>query len=157
MQRRQSLLPHSPFLFSLIEIWKTNGSPAVAPTALSSIPHHPDHLPFLRQLFTALVPLIRESLYRNAEKASEVAELLPSGFHPDLGKLLGKQISKQIPAWRQSALQNQISPPRLLDVDWRVDMQTSSNLLARMAVPTVFVEMKVHPLPSFPWYLLPMG
>lgn len=97
----------------------------------------------LPQLFDALVLLIRECLYQNTEKTAEVLGLLPQDFHPDLGKLLGKQISKQIPAWRQSALLSQVSPPKLIDVDWRVDMQTSSNLLARMAVPTVFVEMKV--------------
>lgn len=95
------------------------------------------------QLFEALLPLVRESVYLNLERAADVQELFPPGFHADLGKLLGRLVSKLVPGWRQSALVNQVSPPKLVDVDWRVDLQTSSNLLARMSVPSVLVEMKV--------------
>jgi hypothetical protein len=36
-----------------------------------------------------------------------------------------------------------ISLPRLLDVDWRVDVKTSANTVSRMAAPTALVQLKV--------------
>ena len=39
-----------------------------------------------------------------------------------------------------------VSLPRLVDLDWRVDIRTSSDSISRMAVPTCLLQMKVHPL-----------
>ena len=36
-----------------------------------------------------------------------------------------------------------VSLPRLVDFDWRVDVKTSSDSMARMAQPTCLVQMKV--------------
>ncbi len=44
--------------------------------------------------------------------------------------------------------QPQVSGPRLLDMDWRVDIKTSSDSLARMAVPTCLLELKVQDMPK---------
>ena len=38
----------------------------------------------------------------------------------------------------------QISLPRLVDVDWRVDVKTSANTVSRMATPTALVQMQVR-------------
>ena len=34
---------------------------------------------------------------------------------------------------------------RLIDVDWRVDLKTSSEEVSNMSVPTVIVKLKVQP------------
>lgn len=39
-----------------------------------------------------------------------------------------------------------VSLPRLVDLDWRVDIKTSSDSISRMAVPTCLLRMKVRPL-----------
>lgn len=36
-----------------------------------------------------------------------------------------------------------VSLPHLVDFDWRVDVKTSSDSVARMAQPTCLVQMKV--------------
>uniref|UniRef100_UPI000E20C8A0 COMM domain-containing protein 9 n=1 Tax=Homo sapiens TaxID=9606 RepID=UPI000E20C8A0 len=43
---------------------------------------------------------------------------------------------------------NQISLPRLVDLDWRVDIKTSSDSISRMAVPTCLLQMKIQEDPS---------
>jgi hypothetical protein len=61
-----------------------------------------------------------------------------------LKKGLAKIMAAHAAEWRESALATLVSPPKLVDFDWRVDTKTSSNHLSRMAVPTVFVEMRVR-------------
>ena len=36
-----------------------------------------------------------------------------------------------------------VSLPRMVDFDWRVDIKTSSDSIARMSVPTCILQMKV--------------
>lgn len=36
-----------------------------------------------------------------------------------------------------------VSLPRLVDMDWRVDIKTSSDSIVRMAVPTCLLQLKV--------------
>lgn len=43
-----------------------------------------------------------------------------------------------------------VSLPRLVDLDWRVDIKTSSDSISRMAVPTCLLQMKVRPLSCSP-------
>jgi hypothetical protein len=68
-------------------------------------------------------------------------QLFPSGFHEQLGALLCKIISTHRVEWRQSAIVRQPSLPRLLDVDWRVDVKTASDTASQMSVPTVLLRM----------------
>jgi hypothetical protein len=42
----------------------------------------------------------------------------------------------------------QVSAPKLIDFDWRVDVKTSSNIMSRMAVPTVIVDMALQRAPE---------
>ncbi|XP_059787377.1 COMM domain-containing protein 9 isoform X1 [Balaenoptera ricei] len=37
-----------------------------------------------------------------------------------------------------------VSLPRLVDLDWRVDIRTSSDSISRMAVPTCLLQMKIQ-------------
>uniref|UniRef100_A0A8C5K478 COMM domain-containing protein n=1 Tax=Jaculus jaculus TaxID=51337 RepID=A0A8C5K478_JACJA len=41
-----------------------------------------------------------------------------------------------------------VSLPRLVDLDWRVDIKTSSDSISRMAVPTCLLQMKIQEDPS---------
>lgn len=47
-------------------------------------------------------------------------------------------------AWRNEAQASQISLPRLVDMDWRVDIKTSSDTINRMAVPTCLLQLKIQ-------------
>uniref|UniRef100_UPI00109FA545 COMM domain-containing protein 9-like n=1 Tax=Podarcis muralis TaxID=64176 RepID=UPI00109FA545 len=37
-----------------------------------------------------------------------------------------------------------VSLPRLVDLDWRVDIKTSSDSISRMAVPTCLLQLKIQ-------------
>lgn len=41
-------------------------------------------------------------------------------------------------------MESRVSLPRLVDVDWRVDVKTSAEAVSRMAVPTLLVDMQVR-------------
>lgn len=54
-----------------------------------------------------------------------------------------KVISRYIEQWRQASVQQQVTLPKLLEFDWRVDIKASSDTLSQMSVPSVLVGMKV--------------
>ncbi|EFA83064.1 hypothetical protein PPL_03852 [Heterostelium album PN500] len=39
---------------------------------------------------------------------------------------------------------NGVSLPRMVDLDWRMDVKTSSDVMSRMAVPTVLFKLEVE-------------
>jgi hypothetical protein len=41
-----------------------------------------------------------------------------------------------------------VSLPQLKDFDWRIDIKTSADTVARMSVPTAMVQMKVQDVPQ---------
>jgi len=53
-----------------------------------------------------------------------------------------------LPAWRRETIQSHtISLPKLVDVDWRIDVKTASER-ARMSAPTVLVQLHVDQPPA---------
>ncbi|XP_006642502.2 COMM domain-containing protein 9 [Lepisosteus oculatus] len=101
-----------------------------------------------QQLLRALHTLSRHVVLHGLASPEQILGVFPDGFHPSLKNLLTKILLEQSPSWRSEALSNQIALPRLVDVDWRVDVKTASDTLNRMAVPTCLVQMKVQDDPS---------
>ncbi|KFQ39212.1 COMM domain-containing protein 9, partial [Mesitornis unicolor] len=100
-------------------------------------------LPFL-QLVSALHNLTRHVVYHSLMTAEEILSLFPENFHQNLKNLLTKIILENISSWRNEAQASQISLPRLVDMDWRVDIKTSSDSISRMAVPTCLLQLKIQ-------------
>ncbi|XP_022363229.1 COMM domain-containing protein 9 isoform X1 [Enhydra lutris kenyoni] len=100
------------------------------------------------QLLQALHRLTRLVVFRDLSSAEAILALFPENFHQNLKNLLTKIILEHISAWRTEAQANQISLPRLVDLDWRVDIKTSSDSISRMAVPTCLLQMKIQEDPS---------
>nr|KAF6324305.1 COMM domain containing 9 [Myotis myotis] len=67
----------------------------------------------------------------------------PANFHQNLKNLLTKIILENISTWRAEAQADLISLPRLVDLDWRVDIKTASDSISRMVVPTCLLQMKI--------------
>uniref|UniRef100_A0A8C2RSM8 COMM domain-containing protein n=1 Tax=Capra hircus TaxID=9925 RepID=A0A8C2RSM8_CAPHI len=95
------------------------------------------------QLLQALHRLTRLAVFHDLSSAEAILALFPENFHQNLKNLLTKIILEHISAWRAEAQASQISLPRLVDLDWRVDIKTSSDSISRMAVPTCLLQMKV--------------
>ncbi|NWI79333.1 COMD9 protein, partial [Dryoscopus gambensis] len=96
------------------------------------------------QLVSALHNLTRHVVYRGLTSAEDILCLFPENFHQNLKNLLTKIILENISAWRNEAQASQISLPRLVDMDWRVDIKTSSDSIVRMAVPTCLLQLKIQ-------------
>ncbi|XP_047631932.1 COMM domain-containing protein 9 isoform X1 [Phacochoerus africanus] len=104
--------------------------------------------PSLLQLLQALHRLTRVAVFRDLSSAEAILALFPENFHQNLKNLLTKIILEHVSTWRAEAQANQISLPRLVDLDWRVDIKTSSDSISRLAVPTCLLQMKIQEDPS---------
>ncbi|XP_055137889.1 COMM domain-containing protein 9 isoform X2 [Symphalangus syndactylus] len=100
------------------------------------------------ELLQALHCLTRLVAFRDLSSAEAILALFPENFHQNLKNLLTKIILEHVSTWRTEAQANQISLPRLVDLDWRVDIKTSSDSISRMAVPTCLLQMKIQEDPS---------
>ncbi|XP_032895131.1 COMM domain-containing protein 9 [Amblyraja radiata] len=97
-----------------------------------------------QQLICSLHCFTRQVVFQGLTSAEEIFPLFPDNFHQNLKNLLTKIILENVASWRSEALANQISLPRLIDMDWRVDIKTSSDTINRMAVPTCLLQMKIQ-------------
>uniref|UniRef100_A0AAA9SC08 COMM domain containing 9 n=1 Tax=Bos taurus TaxID=9913 RepID=A0AAA9SC08_BOVIN len=97
------------------------------------------------QLLQALHRLTRLAVFRDLSSAEAILALFPENFHQNLKNLLTKIILEHVA--ERSCIPT-VSLPRLVDLDWRVDIKTSSDSISRMAVPTCLLQMKIQEDPS---------
>ena len=103
------------------------------------------------QLLLATRDIVKTALRVSASVSTkaDVAEVLaPFGLDGQLLGLVGKIVLRRLPAWREAAMQQRVSLPKFVGVDWRVDVQSASEHLSRMSVPTVMVKLQVQEQPS---------
>ncbi|KAM8939014.1 COMM domain-containing protein 9 isoform 1-T1 [Pelodytes ibericus] len=96
------------------------------------------------QVVQSFHALTRNVVYKGLASADEIISLFPENFHQNLKNLLTKLILENLSAWKSDILVSAVSLPRLVDLDWRVDIKTSSDSVARMAVPTCLLQMKIQ-------------
>ncbi|KAE8606328.1 hypothetical protein XENTR_v10010676 [Xenopus tropicalis] len=96
------------------------------------------------QVVQAVHSLARHVVCKGLATAEEILPVFPENFHQNLKNLLTKLILENLSAWRNDVLNSQISLPRLVDLDWRVDIKASSDSVSRMAVPTCLLQMKIQ-------------
>ncbi|XP_052001884.1 COMM domain-containing protein 9 [Xyrauchen texanus] len=99
------------------------------------------------QVLTAFHTLSHHVVFQNLTSPEQILSVFPESFHSNLKNLITKIILENSVSWRNEALSNQISLPKLVDMEWRVDMKTSSDSLSRMAVPTCLLQMKLQDSP----------
>jgi len=89
-----------------------------------------------------LAHLVEEVLFENLP-AAEIVQLLPVDLSKNLKSLIAAIVTKNIPKWRETATSTQISLPRLVSTDWRVDVKTASESMSRFNQAGLIVEMQV--------------
>jgi hypothetical protein len=93
--------------------------------------------------------LIRKSMASGLEVTDDlVKSLFHESIDPKIIKLVTKIVVRQAPAWKAIMSQQRIAWPRLLDMEWRVDMKTASQAVTRMSVPTVVLGLTVEEQPE---------
>nr|XP_046249107.1 COMM domain-containing protein 9 [Scatophagus argus]XP_046249109.1 COMM domain-containing protein 9 [Scatophagus argus] len=96
------------------------------------------------QLVQSLHVLSHHVLFHNLSSPEQILRLFPESFHSSLKNLITKILLENSPTWRTEALGRQVSLPQLKELDWRVDMVTSSDSVSRMSVPTCLVQLKME-------------
>ncbi|XP_062509816.1 COMM domain-containing protein 9-like [Corticium candelabrum] len=99
------------------------------------------------ELYKAIALVINTCLYEGFSEPETLAAMFPESFHKNLKELIVKIIVENLDSWRQSVAGSQVSLPRLQDFDWRIDIKSSANSMARMSVPTCIVQMQVQETP----------
>ncbi|XP_018412978.1 PREDICTED: COMM domain-containing protein 9 isoform X2 [Nanorana parkeri] len=100
------------------------------------------------QVVQALHTLTQHVVYKGLTTAEQILSVFPGDFHQNLKNLLTKIILDNVSAWRNEAQNTSIALPRLVDLDWRVDIKTASDFMTRMAVPTCLLQMKIQEDPD---------
>ncbi|ELV13766.1 COMM domain-containing protein 9 [Tupaia chinensis] len=117
------------------------------------------------QVLQALHHLTRLVVFRGLSSAEAVLALFPENFHQNLKNLLTKIILEHMDSLKIdsvicgvairatchgikarvfSCAVPPVSLPRLVDLDWRVDIKASSDSVGRMAVPTCLLQVKIQ-------------
>ena len=96
------------------------------------------------RLFCSLQQLVKNCLYEGLADRQSVAATFPGDFHKNLKDLLAKIIAENMSEWKTQAMASQVSLPKLVDFDWRVDVKTSSDAITRMSMPTCLLQLKIQ-------------
>ncbi|XP_051503159.1 COMM domain-containing protein 9-like [Myxocyprinus asiaticus] len=99
------------------------------------------------QVLTGFHTLSHHVVFQNLSSPEQILSVFPESFHSNLKNLITKILLENSLSWRNEALSSQISLPKLVDMEWRVDMKTASDSLSRMAVPTCLLQMKLDDSP----------
>jgi len=99
------------------------------------------------ELLLTIAILIDESLFESLEP-QQIVDLFPTDFQKNLKQLVAAVITRNMPKWKESLASSQISLPRLMNLDWRIDVKTSSDTFARMSVPSVIVDLEIQEAPK---------
>ena len=100
-------------------------------------------------LVHATYTLIRDIMVSGQQVTGDlVKQMCGDSVDPKIVKLVAKIVVHQAPAWKAIMTSQRISWPRLLDMEWRVDMKTASQAVSRMSVPSVVLGLTVEDQPS---------
>ena len=94
-------------------------------------------------LFAALVALIHKVLFESISSKEALLRLLPARLDDKLKGLIVGVIASNLAKWRQQTSNSQLSLPKLKEFDWRIDIKSASDTMARLSMPTAIVQMKV--------------
>eukprot|EP00041_Stephanoeca_diplocostata_P023941 m.597691 g.597691 ORF g.597691 m.597691 type:complete len:193 (-) comp22417_c0_seq4:3284-3862(-) len=96
------------------------------------------------EVFVAISDIIKTTLFENVSTKEGIVKLLPAGLEERLQALVVSVVSKNLKQWRLQSASNELSLPALKEFDWRIDIKSASDKVARMSVPTALVQMKVE-------------
>lgn len=100
-------------------------------------------------ILVAAKDIIARSLYSASAEVDyqKIMDTCDSSLDDRLKKLIAKVVGSNLLEWKSIASKQLISWPRMVDMDWRVDVKSSSQQMSRMSVPTVILDLKVEGQP----------
>ncbi|KAK7098654.1 COMM domain-containing protein 9-like [Littorina saxatilis] len=100
--------------------------------------------PQARTFVQSLGSILKRAVFQGSTDPHEVVALFPDDFHKNLRDLISKIIIDNMAEWKSQAVNAHVSLPKLADFDWRVDVKTASDTVARMSVPTCILSLQVE-------------
>ncbi|XP_048727247.1 COMM domain-containing protein 9-like isoform X2 [Ostrea edulis] len=97
-----------------------------------------------KQMMESLSTLLTTIIFHGYTEPREIQSLFPKDFHKNLRDLITKTALENMNNWKNHSISSQVSLPRLVDFDWRVDTKMASDAVSRMSVPTCILQMKVQ-------------
>lgn len=102
-----------------------------------------------RELSMGVIHLVKVVLYdSDVEAAMKTLDSEVPTIDARLRGLIEQILSSQLPDWREASVLSRPSLPRFVSADWRVDVKTESDKVARMAVPSVLVDLELQDQPT---------
>mmetsp|Transcript_108569 Transcript_108569/g.315791 ORF Transcript_108569/g.315791 Transcript_108569/m.315791 type:complete len:182 (+) Transcript_108569:85-630(+) len=89
-------------------------------------------------LVEALVEVVKTAVYNS--RVGEAMSLIDEDYSDIDARLRGlveQVLTAQLPDWRDASVMSRPALPKLVEVDWRVDVKTASDQVLRMNVPSV--------------------
>ncbi|XP_014662673.1 PREDICTED: COMM domain-containing protein 9-like [Priapulus caudatus] len=97
-----------------------------------------------QQLMNSLAKLVKKAIYEGCSDLPSAQAIFPESFHKNLKDLLSKIITERSESWRNYIINSEITMPKLVDFDWRVDLKMASETVSRMSVPTCLLQLQVQ-------------
>jgi COMM domain containing 9 len=103
----------------------------------------------VRAVLEAARHVIAKSLYSASAQVDYQAiyNCCDPSLDDKLKKLIAKTVGRNLLDWKADASRKMISWPRMVDMNWQVDVKVSSQQMSRMHVPTVVLDLKVKEQP----------
>ncbi len=102
----------------------------------------------LSSLSSSVTSLILSAVYHQFNSKEALSTLFPQDFHPQLKALLIKLILPNLFAWSELVTTSVVSPAKLLDSEYRLELKASSSSVASMSIPSVVVSLAVQDAPK---------
>ncbi|XP_078334395.1 COMM domain-containing protein 9-like [Crassostrea virginica] len=97
-----------------------------------------------KKMIESLSSLLKTITFYGYTEPQEIQGIFPGDFHKNLRDLITKIALDNMNNWKNHSISTQVSLPRLVDFDWRVDTKMASESVSRMSVPTCILQMKVQ-------------
>ena len=86
---------------------------------------------------------MKAAIYESMSE-EQVSALFPEHIDPELVAMISDVVSSNVESWSQSATLSQPSIPKLVDMDWRIDVITGTGDVSRMALPSVMLQLELQ-------------
>uniref|UniRef100_A0A8W8NB71 COMM domain-containing protein n=2 Tax=Magallana gigas TaxID=29159 RepID=A0A8W8NB71_MAGGI len=97
-----------------------------------------------KKMIESLSSVLKTIIFHGYTEPQEIQSLFPKDFHKNLRDLITKIALDNMNTWKTHSISTQVSLPRLVDFDWRLDTKMASDSISRTSVPTCILQMKVQ-------------
>lgn len=96
------------------------------------------------------IALVAKVLYESSDiqSAEAVLPFIPAGVDNRLTTLISELLFASLPRWRDAAIDQRVSLPRLEKLDWRVDVVSAASSALVLSTPKLIMECAIRDQPA---------